>query len=631
MNINNNPNALNNYYTTGATNQTNANGDTTSQLDVTRELSGVNDSGVIGEQLVDGTQNLSDINKFFAMQKFNVTSLLAENNQAVGNQAVISAPAGSTNNCVLGEDDMYVAGDPGVGGKGNNYAFNKVSVNPGYYTMLTSGSDDGRKITVNGHVEDIDNSGNDKSFTEYGFVVQDDNGQKTKATLSGGQLTIIDPNGNSQKLLPPNGTYTVGDPNDPTAKFYYAEAPGAGQNGQPEERLMVDYYNKPSQSTIDQLVAQGVSPTDAANLRTTTSMSFGFRVPDGTDTYSMPEGVGSGSAMKTTDNGVKTYYDANFAVGSDQTVTANNPAPTPVPYPTPTPVPAPAPVPVPYPTPTPVPAPAPVPNPAPAPPPYCPPTGVNETADIWGDPHIDAANGGKYNFQHAGIFNVLKDNGIALNTQTTQCDNGAYLDTEAGLVIGNYNVDYKPDGSINISSNDPNSTMQPISLADGQSFDFGNNTAITRNGDSSTLTSPEYTFQVDSNKDFEGLKYMDMKITTGANGVASDGVDPNGLLGETFDTSTAQSAPSQDWTAYQEANLFGTPLQAPAPAPVPVAAPVPAPTPVPAPAPAADTTTTTDPTTTTTTTQQQQLQQLFQQLMQQIMSLFSGFFGGGQQ
>jgi hypothetical protein len=381
VNINNNPNGFNNFNTLGA-NQNNATAN--SQLEVTRELSGVNDSGIVGEQLVDGTRNLSDFNRFLAMVKFAVQSLLAENNQAVGSQAVISAPAGVTDNpYVLGADDMYVAGDPGVGGKGNNYSYIPMDVRPGYYTMLTSGIDSSRKVTVNGHVESINPEGN-TAFTEYGFVVQGENSQKTKATLSGGQLTVIDPNGNTQKLLPPGGTYIVGNPSDPTARFYYADVPGAGQNGQPEKRLMVDYFDKPSQATIDHLVAQGVSPTDAAALRSKTTMSYGFRIPDGVNTYAASAGVGSGTALKVASNGVKTYYDSHYAVGSDQLVTmagspyptpspthspspAPNPSPSPAPNPAPTPVPTPAPSPTPTPSPSPVPYPSPAPSPAPVP------------------------------------------------------------------------------------------------------------------------------------------------------------------------------------------------------------------------------------------------------------------------
>ena len=645
MNINNNQNALNNFYTTAG--QANAaNGQT--QLNVTRELSGVNDSGIVGEQLVDGTQNLSDINKFFAMQKFGVTSLLAENNQAVGGQAVVSAQAGTpASYYVLGADDMYVAGDPGVGGKGNNYAYVPVSVNPGYYTMYTSGIDAGRKVTVNGHVDSINPEG-DKAFTEYGFVVQDENGQKTKATLSGGQFTIVDPNGNTQKLLPPNGTYTVGNPNDPTAKFYYADVPGAGENGQPEKRLMVDYFDKPSQSTIDQLVAQGVNPADAANLRSKTTMSYGFRVPDGVNTYAMPDGVGAGNALKTGANGVKTYYDSHYAVDPQQVVVYNapgyptpapapNPAPVPAPYPSPTPVPAPAPVPAPYPSPAPAPnpapapapnpapAPAPAPNPAPAPAPYpspapapnpapapCPP-GANQTATIWGDPHIIAANGGKYDFQHTGFYNILKDKGVSLNTEMTQLPNSkVMINTEAGLVIGNHTVDYKSDGTVIIGSTDPNSKAAPITLADGQTFDLGNGSSITRNGDFSTLNSPEYKIKVHANQEVAGMKYINIAVSTDDDGVAKDGVDPTGLLGETFENADVQHDIEKDWKTYKENNLFGTPLQSTPPTPAPAPAP-PFVNPVPPHLPA---------------NPMQQLQQLFQQLMQQILGLFSGLLGG---
>ncbi len=274
-------------------------------LKLSRELDGRENAGAIGDMLNRGTQQLSDANQFFSGDKFNiykVSNLLGEDNQAISGEI---DPL-SDIKCA---DDMYVAGDPLVGGKGNNYA--PVDVNPqtGYLTMFEDGADNGRKITINAHADIINPDGN-KAFTEYGFVIQDDNLEKTKAVLSGGKLTITAPNGQTRTLLP-GEEYVIGNSADPTAKFYYASVPG-GENGANEQRLIFESYEKPSQAVIDELVAKGMDPVQAAAYRAKTQASFGFRVPDGQGSYRMSAGVGAGNALSTTSNGVKTYYDAHF-------------------------------------------------------------------------------------------------------------------------------------------------------------------------------------------------------------------------------------------------------------------------------------------------------------------------------
>ena len=527
VSINNTPNPYNNYNTglPGGTPASEA-----SQIDVTRELSGTNDTGVLGELLTEGTQHLADVNKFFAMQKFLVSGLLAENNQAVGSQAVISAPSGQIPNYVLGADDMYVAGDPGVGGKGNNYQYLPINVQPGYYTMLATGNDNGQKLTVNGHVDTINPDGN-KAFTEYGFVVQDPQGLKTQATLSGGQLTIVDANGQSRKLVPPD-SYTVGNPNDPTAKFYYADVPGAGKDGQPEKRLMVDYFEKPTQAVIDNLEAQGANPLEVANLRSKTTLSYGFRIPDGTNTFASPEGVGAGNPLKTTTNGVKTYYDSHYAEDEHHTLTLPPAPPYPPPYP--------------------------------PPPPEPPPVAANEHAKIWGDPHILDADGGKYDFQQTGIYNVLNDKGINLNAKIVAGSGKATLISDAGLVVGNRTVDMKANGTVTIGYTDPAHKSSKITLADGQAVSLDNNSTISRMGDQLTINTGEYKMQVDLNRTYQGVQYLNMDVWSKAGGVFSDGKMPSGLLGETFDAGAeTQTGIRNNSAAYARSDLFSLNSTAP--------------------------------------------------------------------
>jgi hypothetical protein len=492
------------------------------QIHVSREVDGLNDTGIVGELLTNGTQNLSDANKYFAMSKFNATGLLDQNNQLIPSKAQLTEnPNNPNDGSVLCGDSMYVAGDPGVGGKGNNYKDIPVDVQPGYYTMFKDGAADGQNITVNSHVETINPEGN-KAFTEYGFVVQDGNGAKTQATLSGGVLNITNANGQTQKLLP-GQTYTVGDPSDPTAKFYYATAPGAGENGSDEQRLMVDYYEKPTADTIKQLVAQGMSQSDAEKMRTKTTLSYGFRTPDGTDTYGSSEGVGSGTQLKTCANGVKTYYDSNYEEGpcTLQDISTCG-------------------------------------CPPPPPPPPC-PTAPNEHARIWGDPHIEDADGGKYNFQEKGLFNVLKDKGVALNAQMVAGPDNTTVMSQAGLTVGGRTVTVQPGGKITVGYADSSITTPPVTLADGQTMMLDNGYSITRKGNIATVdsTNGEYKMQFDTSPSYKGFKYVDIDVWTKGGGVLSDGQAPTGLVGETFDADkTKQTKIKNSVDSYKVSSLL---------------------------------------------------------------------------
>lgn len=274
-------------------------------LNLSREIDGRNSTGAIGDMLTRGTTQLSDANQFFNDSRFasyRVGNLTGEDNQVASG---VVDPLTQR----LGADDMYVAGDPHVGGKGNNYAQVGVTPQTGYMTMYEDGGDTGRKVTINSNPAIINTQGN-KAFTEYGFVARDDAGAKTTAKLSGGKLALTGPDGQSKTLLP-GETYVVGDAADPVAKFYYADMPG-GENGTTEKRLVFESYEKPTPAVVDKLVQSGMSRSEAEGIRNKMQASFGFRVPDGQGSYRMSAGVGSGNALSTTTNGVKTYYDAHF-------------------------------------------------------------------------------------------------------------------------------------------------------------------------------------------------------------------------------------------------------------------------------------------------------------------------------
>lgn len=189
------------------------------------------------------------------------------------------------------------------------------------------------------------------------------------------------------------------------------------------------------------------------------------------------------------------------------------------------------------------------------------PLAANESASIWGDPHITAANGGKYDFQNAGIFNLLSDQGINLNAQITQNQGSSVAyDTSAGLMLGSDTLQFDGDGNVMIGYD--GNTPVSVNLTDGQSYTLGPFGSITRKGDAYTVDSPEYKVKVDTNKQDgdNGLKYLNIKVSSGGSGVDADGVAPTGLLGETFNgSSTQQTAPVNAASSYEVSNLFALP------------------------------------------------------------------------
>jgi hypothetical protein len=559
----NNLNSKTSYIPTKASTAQDATAANSKEIHISRELDGVEDSGVLGDMLTAGTSTIADANKYFALKKYAVSGLLSENNQAVGAQATVAADAASAaNSNIECEDDLYLAGDPTVGGKGNNYQGVQVDAAPGYYTMFQDGSSTGPQITVNGHLDTINPQGN-KAYTEYGFLVKDSAGQQTQATLSGGQLTIAGPDGSTQKLLPPNGSYVVGDPADPDAKFYYADVPGAGKDGASEKRLMVDYYEKPTDASVKEMVAQGMSEADAKKLRSTTTLSYGFRVPDGVDTYASPEGVGAGNAMKTASNGVKTYYDSHYTEGNCQTVSVCDTPPPPPP----------------------------------------PPVAVNEHARLWGDPHVNDADGGAYLFPQAGIYNVLQDKGLTVNAQTNKMasDPSATVMSEAGATVGSRTVHVTADGTTTVGYADPANSSTTI-LQDGQTMALDDGSSITKTGNNISLTTPEYNLQFSTMQQYNGSNFLDIDAWSKGQGVQADGVAPSGLLGETFDADNIpQTAPKLDSSAYSRSSLIERTATTTSPTPTPAAV-VATSTTTPTPATVAAATSTTTPTPATVST-----------------------------
>lgn len=179
----------------------------------------------------------------------------------------------------------------------------------------------------------------------------------------------------------------------------------------------------------------------------------------------------------------------------------------------------------------------------------------NEHARLWGDPHIDDADGGQYDFQHEGIFSLLEDKGISVNGNLEKSEDGnsTYM-TEAGLMVNGKQVHIDTDGTVTLGTG-----ANAYELEDGETRQLGNGSYITRDGDLVRVGNSEYKLEFQTNQDDNGNAYINLDAYTKDGGVSLDGVDPTGLLGETFDKgSTVRTKPKLDPSDYEQDGLFAT-------------------------------------------------------------------------
>jgi len=481
------------------------------QIHVSRELDGVNNTGIIGEMLTKGTgaAQLAETNKMFMDPKFKIQGLLSELSSGLQTTANITGEG------LLCANDMYVAGDPLVGGKDNNYAPVEVKPSPGFYSMFQDGVATGRQTIVNSNVEAINDQGN-TAFTDYGFVVYDDNRNKYAATLSGGELIVTKPDGTQQKLVAPNDKLTIGDPADPVAKFYYADMPG-GENGTNEKRLVFESYEKPSAANVASLVSKGVSEDAAKALRSTTQATFGFRVPDGQgNTYRMSSGTGTGAALDSS-NGVKTYYDAHFSEGKCQYIEGCDVPP--------------------------------------------PPVAQEECARIWGDPHVNVADSkdrtrDSYLFSETGMYNIIKDKDVNLNANMIAGGGATTVINQTGFTGVNKTLTTSADGKTMVAGVGGNGAA--TELTNGQTVDLGGGSTATKSGANKIIQTPEYKITI-SPGTWSGPNYLNVEINSKSGGVFSDRQMPTGLLGETFDADDIEErAPKNAVASYKVTSLLNT-------------------------------------------------------------------------
>jgi hypothetical protein len=72
-------------------------------------------------------------------------------------------------------------------------------------------------------------------------------------------------------------------------------------------------------------------------------------------------------------------------------------------------------------------------------------------------------------------------------------------------------------------------------IGDVQNQDLGDGATLTKQGNTVTVTTPEYTMTFNTQQQAAGKQFINMQVQTGTNGVAQDQSAPTGVLGETFD------------------------------------------------------------------------------------------------
>jgi hypothetical protein len=188
----------------------------------------------------------------------------------------------------------------------------------------------------------------------------------------------------------------------------------------------------------------------------------------------------------------------------------------------------------------------------PSPPPVCPPplTPINQTARIWGDPHIEDADGGKYDVQTTGYHNLLTDDNFRIIGNFVKGNPNGDVTTmkEAGLVLGDNRMMLTPDGKVVY-----NGAAQ--TWGDNNQLSLNGFGTLTRNGNDVKLKANEY----DLGFNLNGGGYLDLLLGRDVAPInAGREQSPTGLLGETFDAGTdAQNAPKLGLDKYLVNGIYG--------------------------------------------------------------------------
>lgn len=160
---------------------------------------------------------------------------------------------------------------------------------------------------------------------------------------------------------------------------------------------------------------------------------------------------------------------------------------------------------------------------------------ANEKGRVWGDPHFEGGDGGKFDVmgRDGGVYNLHSDTGVRVTGlfKTYKRQGITVVDRVGTIVTGkgpkgvtSNQIEYSP--TVATIDGKPLAKNKSTPLADGGSALLLANRLVidTREGYKVTIWQ----------RASSGVKYCDVDVQTGARGVGS-GADPGGLLGQTFD------------------------------------------------------------------------------------------------
>lgn len=152
----------------------------------------------------------------------------------------------------------------------------------------------------------------------------------------------------------------------------------------------------------------------------------------------------------------------------------------------------------------------------------------DQSARMWGDPHIEEADSGKYDFNERGVFNLLEDQGVTLNARLDGKEGESTYIKKSGLMVNDRKVLIGSDGKVKVKEGE---NGQDVELQDGETRQLGNGSYITKTGDTIQVGTPEYKMEFKTKQGNADDPYMDVKILTRDGGVALDGKKAYGFIG----------------------------------------------------------------------------------------------------
>ncbi len=180
----------------------------------------------------------------------------------------------------------------------------------------------------------------------------------------------------------------------------------------------------------------------------------------------------------------------------------------------------------------------------------CQPVAANETATLWGDPHLIGGDGEKYDIMTPGYQSLLKDRDVAINGRFTSWNGASTItaDDQLGIKYGSSVVELDANKNGQGKLNGKATTFEV-----NKAYDLGK-------GCSLLYTGSEYKFTGDDEYDSITAKdqgaYFDTSIHTSTKGVGFDGFLPTGYMGETFDEDkTLQIGPKHNIDYYKRESL----------------------------------------------------------------------------